>query len=145
MNIEEYKFSDLSISKAKVYDGVPKRLLLKNDWTVTSLNAADSIAIFKLFADECDICHGTKGGVKGNENIVSGQKVCDYCHSDKSYFNQDRESLVSAIKELDLISILGLACLYLVPTNSELAADLNLTRNELQNLINPTNEGVKDE
>ena len=25
--------------------------------------------------DNCEICKGTKGGVKGNENIV----MCDYC------------------------------------------------------------------
>jgi hypothetical protein len=30
--------------------------------------------------DNCQICHGLRGGVKGNENIVHGMTVCDYCH-----------------------------------------------------------------
>ena len=30
--------------------------------------------------DNCQICHGAKGGVKGNENIVDGVVMCDYCH-----------------------------------------------------------------
>lgn len=32
--------------------------------------------------DRCEICHGSKGGVLGNENILEGKRVCDYCHSD---------------------------------------------------------------
>ena len=35
--------------------------------------------------DNCELCHGEKGGVLGNENIVGatgGIKVCDYCHAD---------------------------------------------------------------
>jgi hypothetical protein len=29
--------------------------------------------------DDCEICHGEKGGVRGNENIVNGIVMCDYC------------------------------------------------------------------
>lgn len=29
--------------------------------------------------DNCEICRGSKGGVPGNENIINGQVVCDYC------------------------------------------------------------------
>lgn len=29
--------------------------------------------------DDCEICKGASGGVKGNENIIEGQVVCDYC------------------------------------------------------------------
>jgi hypothetical protein len=32
--------------------------------------------------DGCEICHGAKGGVPGNENIVDGKVMCDYCHAD---------------------------------------------------------------
>jgi hypothetical protein len=36
--------------------------------------------------DACQVCHGAKGGVPGNENIVTvdGKKVvmCDYCTSE---------------------------------------------------------------
>lgn len=29
--------------------------------------------------DDCSVCKGEKGGVKGNENIIDGKLVCDYC------------------------------------------------------------------
>jgi predicted CXXCH cytochrome family protein len=32
--------------------------------------------------DNCENCHGTRGGVRGNENIVDGKVLCDYCHAD---------------------------------------------------------------
>ena len=37
--------------------------------------------------DNCELCHGTKGGVRGNENIKDGVVMCDYCSSqwDKKY------------------------------------------------------------
>jgi hypothetical protein len=31
--------------------------------------------------DECEVCHGANDGVWGNENIIGGKIVCDYCHS----------------------------------------------------------------
>jgi hypothetical protein len=31
--------------------------------------------------DNCELCFGTKGGVLGNENVIKGQVVCDYCHA----------------------------------------------------------------
>lgn len=31
---------------------------------------------------KCEICHGTKGGVPGNENIIDGKVICDYCHAE---------------------------------------------------------------
>ena len=33
--------------------------------------------------DNCEICHGIKGGVPGNENIIDGKRVCDYCHAER--------------------------------------------------------------
>lgn len=33
--------------------------------------------------DNCEICHGSKGGVKGNENVVDGKIICDYCHAEQ--------------------------------------------------------------
>ena len=29
--------------------------------------------------DDCEVCGGTSGGVKGNENIIDGVVMCDYC------------------------------------------------------------------
>lgn len=30
--------------------------------------------------DNCEICEGRRGGMKGNENIVDGIVMCDYCY-----------------------------------------------------------------
>jgi hypothetical protein len=35
--------------------------------------------------DGCEVCHGEKGGVPGNGNVIAGRVVCDYCHADGSY------------------------------------------------------------
>ncbi len=32
--------------------------------------------------DKCEICKGERGGIPGNENIVKGTIICDYCHAD---------------------------------------------------------------
>ena len=32
--------------------------------------------------DNCQVCKGEKGGLLGNENIIKGIIVCDYCHVD---------------------------------------------------------------
>lgn len=32
--------------------------------------------------DKCHFCKGERGGVPGNENIVHGMTICDYCHAD---------------------------------------------------------------
>jgi hypothetical protein len=34
--------------------------------------------------DNCELCHGASGGVRGNENIVGGKVICDYCHARQS-------------------------------------------------------------
>ena len=33
--------------------------------------------------DQCSRCHGAKGGVPGNENVIDGKPVCDYCHAEE--------------------------------------------------------------
>lgn len=35
--------------------------------------------------DNCEVCRGSKGGVRGNENRINGIVVCDYCSADGSY------------------------------------------------------------
>lgn len=32
--------------------------------------------------DNCEVCNGRNGGVRGNENVVNGVVTCDYCHAD---------------------------------------------------------------
>lgn len=29
----------------------------------------------------CELCFGEKGGVRGNNNIINGVAVCDYCRT----------------------------------------------------------------
>lgn len=29
--------------------------------------------------DNCANCQGIRGGVPGNENVINGRRVCDYC------------------------------------------------------------------
>jgi len=31
--------------------------------------------------DGCELCGGKRGGVPGNENLIGGKRVCDYCHA----------------------------------------------------------------
>jgi hypothetical protein len=33
----------------------------------------------RMQKDNCELCHGEKGGVLGNENVIEGRIVCDYC------------------------------------------------------------------
>ena len=35
--------------------------------------------IWSVFPDKCEVCHGESGGIRGNENIVRGITMCDYC------------------------------------------------------------------
>jgi hypothetical protein len=33
--------------------------------------------------DNCEVCKGEKGGVRGNENVIDGVVTCDYCHAEQ--------------------------------------------------------------
>ncbi len=33
--------------------------------------------------DYCQVCNGTRGGVPGNENVLDGVIMCDYCSADR--------------------------------------------------------------
>jgi uncharacterized small protein (DUF1192 family) len=56
-------------------------------WTNGYTCAAREIAAIAKAAreplDNCSLCHGARGGVRGNENIVDGVVMCDYCHAEK--------------------------------------------------------------
>jgi hypothetical protein len=32
--------------------------------------------------DNCEVCNGSKGGIPGNENVINGRVMCDYCHAE---------------------------------------------------------------
>jgi hypothetical protein len=40
--------------------------------------------------DRCAECKGAKGGAYGNENVIGGRLVCDYCHADMMRKAKDR-------------------------------------------------------
>jgi hypothetical protein len=42
--------------------------------------------------DNCQVCRGARGGVLGNENVIAGVVVCDYCHADGSYLPKTLEA-----------------------------------------------------
>jgi len=54
--------------------------------TDVSLNVAETEEILfymkQMFPDNCKVCKGQRGGVRGNENIMDGKKMCDYCSVD---------------------------------------------------------------
>lgn len=51
----------------------PGRLGEVESYTVAELD--------ELLRDNCEVCKGEKGGMLGNENIVRGIRMCDYCHA----------------------------------------------------------------
>lgn len=43
--------------------------------------------------DQCSECQGAKGGAYGNENIVDGMLMCDYCHAEHMRQAQEEREL----------------------------------------------------
>ena len=56
--------------------------------------------IFMTEKDGCEICQGENGGVPGNENIIGGLTVCDYC---TSAWMDYRDGLKFVLSEYDTI------------------------------------------
>ena len=42
--------------------------------------------LYSQLRDHCTVCNGKSGGVLGNENVVNGVVMCDYCSSNKNKF-----------------------------------------------------------
>ena len=34
---------------------------------------------YEMYPDNCERCAGLWGGVRGNENVIDGRVLCDYC------------------------------------------------------------------
>lgn len=49
-----------------------------------------------FYRDHCEICHGRRGGVRGNENVVGwlGVIMCDYCHVEYEDKQRARQSAI---------------------------------------------------
>ncbi|MHA2062901.1 MAG: hypothetical protein ACXABY_00805 [Candidatus Thorarchaeota archaeon] len=41
--------------------------------------------------DKCEVCLGEKGGVPGNENVIDGKVLCDYCSVDPLFGNRSEQ------------------------------------------------------
>lgn len=42
-------------------------------------------SLFRKLPDRCEVCHGDRGGVRGNENLVNGTIMCDYCSAARDF------------------------------------------------------------
>jgi len=51
--------------------------------------------------DKCERCKGGRGGVRGNENLINGKALCDYCAVDVQNVKEIAE-LKSTIRLLNL-------------------------------------------
>ena len=49
--------------------------------------------IWRLLPDKCEMPGCCRQGVRGNENIVAGKVMCDYCHS--AYLDKIREKIAA--------------------------------------------------
>lgn len=51
-------------------DLLPERLKWIGQW------------LWEIMPDNCQVCRGERGGVRGNENRLDNLVVCDYCTAD---------------------------------------------------------------
>jgi hypothetical protein len=54
---------------------------LATDWKTILPMSASLEAAGETIAelDNCETCFGALGGVRGNENVIGGKVICDYC------------------------------------------------------------------
>lgn len=48
-------------------------------WTFVNNARAWWLSLWLLPFDDCAVCHGANGGIPGNENVIDGKLMCDYC------------------------------------------------------------------
>lgn len=56
--------------------------------------------VWSLFPDHCEMPDCSKRGVRGNENLVDGKVICDYCYT-RLYINDKtlHEELVTQLRD----------------------------------------------
>lgn len=71
---------DAQIRNTRTQETMRKRL---SRWWDMLLWWLLPVSIYRKLPDHCEVCHGERGGVRGNENVVEscGERVimCDYC------------------------------------------------------------------
>lgn len=79
--------------------------------------------------DNCQVCCGSKGGIKGNENRIDGLIVCDYCSADQSFLTIKKHT------RLDMIETIVQQHLFSVSFNMHDAFSFGYHFNTIINLI----------
>ena len=65
-------------------------------------------------SDDCVCCEGRNGGVPGNENMINGDPVCDYCAQHFGY-TQKIVKLIARLKERNVrAQVQQPNCLYII-------------------------------
>ena len=79
----------ITLTEIEVIGETPKKYRIRaiSDMRLAGRNRklkAGEITLVPKYAvrDNCSSCNGEKGGVPGNENIINGCQVCDYCHAE---------------------------------------------------------------
>jgi len=60
-------------------ESIPRQVIRVDDGRPATYD--DLMRGWRHVKDACQVCHGAHGGVPGNENIVNGVVMCDYCHA----------------------------------------------------------------
>lgn len=64
----------------------PQASIMVYQMTSLGLLTHDDFEELRLLIDlecGCEVCGGTRGGCPGNENVVDGTIICDYCWCDQ--------------------------------------------------------------
>ena len=87
---QSISFKERLNNNAEDFDSIVSELLKKVDTlkdknrTIKRLTSALQYEFPDKYPDNCTICHGDNGGVRGNENIIDGIVMCDYCNSERT-------------------------------------------------------------
>lgn len=78
-----YNWSECFATQAEAEAYLIERMREETAYLQNKLNERlaqlETLTSGKFQRDACEECRGAKGGVPGNENIVNGRTLCDYC------------------------------------------------------------------
>ena len=80
---------------AQVYIHNIARAFKSGDYTIPT-HGQDATDRYR---DECEVCEGTRGGLRGNENFVNGKVMCDYCSADFLQKDPEHQRLMNEWRE----------------------------------------------
>jgi hypothetical protein len=50
--------------------------------------------------DKCEVCKGKNGGLRGNENIIKGVIMCDYCSAARFHEDDNTEIIRNVVLDI---------------------------------------------